>query len=343
MQTRVSGWRIHERFLDSGLVGQYSQNPRLLQSESFIKPANFNNFASTGRSAGKTVPSIHRRHSSLSRPFLALVRSQTAMSHWSQKVVAVTGGSAGLGLVIARRFAAKGARVALIARSGERLAAAVSHFASGHVLPVSADVTDRQQTDTAIETVIRHYGGVDVLVNNVGVSCRTELFATRNDDYRSLMEINLLAAVNCTSSAIHALQQSSGHVVNIGSLSSKTAWPFMAPYTTSKFALAAFNHHLRLEGPPNVHYMLVCSGPIKRDDAGIRYDEQAAGLPDKARQPGAGARIRGISPERLADQIIRGCEKRKLELMPLPARLIYVALAISPRWGDWLLRRKMRK
>lgn len=264
------------------------------------------------------------------------------MSSWSQKVVAVTGGSAGLGLTIAKQFAARGVKIALIARSSETLKKAKQNFEADKVLTVSADVTNRQQTTDAIATIIDRFGQLDVLVNNVGKSCRTELFATTNDDYRSFMEINFLAAVNCTTAAIKALERTSGHVVNIGSLSCKTAWPFMAPYTTSKFALAAFNHHLRLEGPSNVHYMLVCPGPIKRDDAGVRYDDQTDGLPDSARKPGAGARLRGMSPEKLADQIITGCERRKLEIMPFRTRMAYVALAWSPRLGDWILRRLKR-
>ncbi len=265
------------------------------------------------------------------------------MSSWSQKVVAVTGGSAGLGLTIAKQFAARGAKIALISRTRETLQKAASNFDASKVFTVSADVTDSHQISDAFAKIVDHFGQLDALVNNVGKSCRTELFAATNDDYRSFMEINFLAAVNCTTAAIKALERTSGHVVNIGSLSCKTAWPFMAPYTTSKFALAAFNHHLRLEGPSNVHYMLVCPGPIKRDDAGVRYDDQTDGLPDSARKPGAGARIRGISPEKLADQIIAGCEKRKLEIMPLRTRLAYVALAWSPRLGDWILGRLMHK
>ncbi len=258
-------------------------------------------------------------------------------------MVAVTGGSAGLGLVIARRFLARGARVALLARNQERLQQAVHQLDHPDVIPVPADVTVRDQARSAIQQILDRFGQLDVLVNNVGKSVRIELFSTRLDDYREFMEVNLHSAINCTEAAIDALAKTSGHVVNIGSLSCKTAWPFMAPYTTSKFALAAYNHHLRLEGPANVHYMLVCPGPIKRDDAGVRYDDQAAGLPDSARRPAAGARVRGIDPTRLADRIIRGCEKRHLEIMPLGARLIYVALAWSPRLGDWLLRRKMNK
>ncbi len=264
------------------------------------------------------------------------------MSNWNGKVCVVTGGSAGLGLNIARRFAAAGCRIALVARDEARLKTAVASLQSNSAIPVSADVTQTEQATRAIQEVAGHFGQIDVLVNNVGKSCRTSLFSVTHQDYLHFLEVNLLSAVHCTTAAIGYLEKTSGHVVNIGSLSSKTAWPFLAPYTTSKFALAAYNHHLRLEGPQNVHYMLVCPGPIRRDDAGYRYDEQTAGLPDYARQPAAGAKMRGTDPEVLADQILRGCERRKLELIPLRTRLGLVASAWSPRIGDWILRRKMQ-
>lgn len=310
----------------------FSQSPLLLQSQSSSRPENFNKVAQTSR---------------CQRPVLALIAgtdyNSRTMSHWTNKVIAVTGGSAGLGLAIARRFAARGAKIALIARHPGRLEEAARSLDAVDIATATGDLAVADQAAAAIDKVIGHFGRLDALINNVGRSVRTELFSTTLDDYRSFMDINLHAAVNCTNAAIDALVATSGHVVNIGSLSCKTAWPFLAPYTTSKFAMAGWNHHLRLEGPGNVHYMLVCPGPIKRDDAGSRYDEQARGLPESARRPAAGARVHGVTPERLADQIIDGCQKRKLEIMPWRTRLAYTALAFSPRFGDWLLRRKMRK
>jgi uncharacterized protein len=264
------------------------------------------------------------------------------MSYWNGKVCVVTGGSAGLGLNIARCFARAGSRVALIARDKSRLQAAVESLHPHAAISVSADVVKADEAAGAIEEIVQQLGQIDVLVNNVGKSCRTALFSVPHEDYLKFLEINLLSAVHCTTAAIGHLEKTSGHVVNIGSLSSKTAWPFLAPYTTSKYALAAYNHHLRLEGPSNVHYMLVCPGPIRRDDAGSRYDDQTTGLPEHARQPAAGVKMRGVDPKVLAEQILRGCEKRKLELIPLRSRLVLVASAWSPRIGDWLLRRKMR-
>ena len=265
------------------------------------------------------------------------------MQNWTNKVITITGGSAGLGLTIARAFWTKGATIALVARDEQKLADAAREFAGERVVTVTADITDENMASAAMKQVVKLAGRMDVLVNNVGKSVRIDLLKTSLDDYRHLMEVNFLSAVSCTYASLEALTKSSGHVVNIGSLSSKTAWPFLAPYTTSKFALGAFTHHLRLEGPPEVHYMLVCPGPIKRDDAGIRYDEQTKDLPESARKPGAGARVKGMEPERLAEIIMRGCEKRKLEWMPLKYRVVLMANALSPQLGDWYLKRKMKK
>ena len=264
------------------------------------------------------------------------------MSRWKQKVVAVTGGSAGLGLAIAQAFAEIGASVALIARDSQRLQQATEKLQPHSVTGIPADVTQPSAANSAIEKVIAEFGRLDVLINNVGKSVRIALEKATPEIYREYMEINFLSAVHCTRAAIGAIAETSGHIVNIGSLSSKTAWPFMAPYSTSKFALAAYTHHLRLEGPQNVHYMLVCPGPIKRTDSGVRYDDQARELPDRARQPAAGAKVKGADPLGIGRRIIRGCEKRKRELIPLRARLVFTALAWSPRLGDWLLKRKMK-
>ncbi len=265
------------------------------------------------------------------------------MSDWKNKVVAITGGSAGLGLVIARAFHARGATVALVARDATKLDKAASDLGSERVLTITADVTDEHKAADAMNQIVDQVGRLDVLVNNVGKSVRIDMMKTTLDDYRSFMEINCLTAIGCTYAALDALEKTSGHVVNVGSLSSKTAWPYLAPYTTSKFALAAFNHHLRLEGPQNVHYMLVCPGPIKRDDAGVRYDEQTKDLPESARKPAAGAKLKGMEPAELAELIIRGCEKRQLEILPFKARIVLMANALSPKLGDWYLKRKMKK
>ncbi len=264
------------------------------------------------------------------------------MAKWQDKIVVVTGGSAGLGLAIARAFGRRGARPVLISRNEQNLQIAADELGKDSIVADSlvADALDEPQVARAVDEIVRRYGKIDVLVNCVGRSTRVEVTQATTADYLELLEVNFLSAVNFTRLCLPALERASGHVVNIGSLASKTAWPFLAPYTASKFALSGFTKQLQVEGPRNVHFMLVCPGPIKRDDAGFRYDRSGNQVPERALQPGAGAKIEGLTAADVVRKIVRGCERRKLEIvMPWRARILFVILAISPRVANWILRR----
>lgn len=284
-------------------------------------------------------------HSEISYPM-----SRHSQKTWRGKVVLVTGGSSGLGLEISREFAARGAVVCLVARDADRLESAKQHILdmvpdtnNDSISLFPSDVMSDEQVTELFSAVVEKHGRLDVLVNNVGVSTRTNIVETKVDDFRELMETNFYTVVRCTQTALPELQKNDGHVVNIGSLASKTAWPFIAPYAASKHAVANYTHQLRLDGPKNVHYLLVCPGPIRRDDAGNRYSEQAADLPESARQPGAGAKLKGLSAVNLADRIVSGCEKRKPEIiMPFKSKALFILQQISTRIGDWMIRRFSR-
>jgi hypothetical protein len=89
-----------------------------------------------------------------------------------------------------------------------------------------------------------------------------------------------------------------------------------------------------------VHTLLVCPGPIQRDDAGRRYAEQSANLPASAAEPGGGAKLKGIEPQRLATLIVRACERRQAELVvPWWIRILVALGQLSPRLGDWIVGR----
>jgi short-subunit dehydrogenase len=267
------------------------------------------------------------------------------MGSWRDKVVLVTGASGGLGFEIARAFARREAQVCLVARDASRLQLAQQRLEElgGRATTFIADVTKDLEVNKLFQQIIEQFGRLDVLVNNVGRSTRVDIQDVRIADFQELMETNFYTVVRCTQAALPELVKSAGHLVNIGSLASKTAWPFLAPYSASKHAVATYTHQLRIDGPKKVHYMLVCPGPIRRDDAGTRYTEQAAKLPDNAHKPASGARIRGISPVTLAERIVVGCERRRAEIIyPWKAKVLFVLLQISPRWGDWLIRRMLR-
>lgn len=266
---------------------------------------------------------------------------------FSNRTVVVTGASAGLGLCIARVFWNHGARVCLLARDPSRLQQVVESWQGGddRVRPYAVDVTNDQQVRDVFQRIRAEHGSIAGLVNAAGRSHRASIQQTTPEDLQSLWNLNVLGAVNCTRATLDDLIAERGHVVNIGSLASKVVSPYLGAYPCSKFALAAYTHQLRVElEPKGLHVLLVCPGPLKREDAGRRYVELATGLPPEAARPGGGANLRLIDPEDLSQQILRACHRRQAELV-VPGKVRWLA-AISqlwPHWSDAIIRRQSRR
>jgi short-subunit dehydrogenase len=269
------------------------------------------------------------------------------MPYWHDKICLVTGGSAGLGLAIGRALANSGAHVLLVARRKEPLEAAVADISArgGRATAMIGDVVWQDDVDRIAADVRRDFGRLDLLCNCAGRSTRGAILDATPEDMQQLLDINLLAPVRMTRALAPLLLASHGHLVNVGSLASKIAAPYLGAYPASKFALAAYTQQLRLElGPQGLHVILVCPGPIERADAGQRYADGAAQrVPTAAQAPGGGARVNAIPPDQLAAKILAACEKRRPELVvPVRARLLFAISQLSARWGDWLLRRQLK-
>ena len=129
------------------------------------------------------------------------------------------------------------------------------------------------------------------------------------------------------------------------SLAAKSASRYLGAYPASKFPLAAYAQQMRLEqGPLGLHTLLVCPGPIRRDDAGSRYDSKAGDLPAAARQPGGGVKLKGIDPDWLARRILMACENRQAELVvPGRAKLLFAISQLWPALGDWIVTRMTKQ
>ncbi len=266
------------------------------------------------------------------------------MSFWQEKVVLVTGGSSGLGRVIAEAFAAEGAKVALVGLEQPQVEQAAAEMqANGRqVLGITADITRQEDVDRLFCQTLERFGRLDVLVNNAGRSMRGGVLDTTPEQFRDLMELNLIALVRCTRAAVPHLLEHRGHVVNIGSLASKSAARWVGAYPATKFAVAAYSQQLRLElGPRGLHVLLVCPGPIRRDSPRLYPLEGVEGVPENARTPGAGVRLKTIAPEKLAAGILRACQCRKPELViPARARILFAVSSLWPMLGDWIVRKK---
>ena len=266
------------------------------------------------------------------------------MSYWKDKVVLVTGGSSGLGRVIADGFGGAGARIVVAGLEDDAVqkAAAEMQAAGSDALGIQADITQQSDVDRLFAEAIRHYGKLDVLVNNAGRSMRGKLLDTTPEQFRDLMELNLIALVRCTRAAAPHLLQTRGHVVNIGSLAAKSAARWVGAYAATKHAVAAYSQQLRLElGPQGLHVLLVCPGPIQRKDPRLYPLEGLEDIPERARQPGAGVKTKAVAPQWLAAEILRACERRAADIVvPRTARLLFAIQQLWPSLGDWIVLRK---
>ena len=262
---------------------------------------------------------------------------------WSAKHALVTGASSGLGLAIARELIAVGAQVALVARDTVRLQQAIRslNVPAEQTLAITADITQQADVDRMQLQVQEQWGQLDLLVNCAGKSSRGKIEDTTPEQFQSLWELNFLAAVRCTRACLPLLLESQGHVVQIGSLASKSTAKYLGAYPAGKFALAAYSQQLRLElGERGLHVLLVCPGPIARDDAGDRYNAESTNLPEEAKRPGGGVKLTGIPPDQLAKKILRACERRQPELIvPAKARLLFTLSQLWPTLGDWITKR----
>ena len=260
------------------------------------------------------------------------------MSYWREKVGLITGGSSGLGLAVARQLVERDAKVILVSR-GEAALNAAAESLPGDVLPIVADVTQPADVARAVEAGLKRFGRLDLLCHAAGRSMRGEVLATTREEFEDLWRVNFLAATDLVRAMSEWLVAARGHVVLIGSLASRVAPRYLGAYPTSKFPLAAYAQQLRMElGPQGLHTLLVCPGPIAREESGPRYE--ADGVPDAAHRPGGGARLKALDPNRLAAKILDACERRKTELViPRRSRVLLILNQISARWGDWLLSR----
>jgi short-subunit dehydrogenase len=263
---------------------------------------------------------------------------------WKNKIILVTGGSSGLGLALSTQFAKLGSRVVMAARDIDRLESAASeirdNYSGAELFPFRCDVTNQSEVDALFRKITEEFGSLDVLVNNAGHSMRGRVIDTLPEQFQSLFDLNVLGVIRCTIGALPLILKSCGHIVNIGSLASKSAAKYVGAYPVTKFAVAAYSQQLRLElCDDGVHVLLVCPGPIKREGNRIYQFDQVKNVPESAMTQGAGVKVNLIDPIKLADKIIKYCELRKPELVvPAKAKLLFAISQISPTLGDWIVK-----
>jgi NADP-dependent 3-hydroxy acid dehydrogenase YdfG len=180
------------------------------------------------------------------------------------RVAVITGASSGIGAATARALSTDGYLVALLARRLDRITALADELGDG-AIAVQADVTDRDSLLAAADRVQTELGGAAVLVNNAGVMLLGPFAADRRDDYRRMVEVNLLGAMTATEVFLDQLRDGGGDLVNISSVAGRTARPGNAAYAATKWGLNGWSESLRQELQPGVRVIVIEPGAVSTE------------------------------------------------------------------------------
>ena len=249
--------------------------------------------------------------------------------------VLITGGSRGLGLALARRFAREGARLTLLARDGDELERARKELArtGADVIVYECDVGDPDQVDSAVRFVCEKRGRIDVLVNNAGIIQVGPVENMTLADFQEALDVHTWGPLRLMRAVIPQMKaQGEGRIVNISSIGGLVAVPHLLPYVVSKFALTGLSDGMRSElSKDNIQVTTVCPG-LMRTGSHVN-----AFFKGKHRQEftwfalSSGTPLSSTSAQRAARQIVEACRRGTARLIITPqARLLHGLNALAP-------------
>lgn len=265
----------------------------------------------------------------------AALRQQRPEYNWKNKVVLITGGSRGLGLVLARALADQGARIAIVARDANELQRAEADLQrrGAAVFQTVCDVRNQSEVKRAVEAVRSHYGQIDALINNAGVIQVGPLENQTQEDFETAMAVHFWGAFYMMQAVLPEMKRrGAGRIVNISSIGGKIPVPHLAPYCASKFALVGLSGAMRVElTKDNVFVTTVCPGLMR---TGSHVNAVFKGQNEKEFawfSIGNALPVSSIGAERAAKQIIEAARRGDAELIiSTQAKLAAKAHALFP-------------
>jgi len=213
------------------------------------------------------------------------------------KVAVITGASSGIGEATARALVTAGYRVALLARRVDRINELAAELGD-NAHAIEADVTDRDSLVAAAERVQTELGGADILVNNAGLMLLGPFSSDQRDDYRRMVETNLLGAITTTEVFLDQLRSGGGDLINVSSVAGRTARPTNGVYAATKWGMNGWSESLRQELQPEIRVIVIEPGAVATElTSHITHDETRAATE-------AFVKELAIRPEDIADVIV---------------------------------------
>jgi NAD(P)-dependent dehydrogenase (short-subunit alcohol dehydrogenase family) len=275
--------------------------------------------------------------------WLAIRAIRTARYSLRNKVAVITGGSRGLGLVLARHLCAQGGSVALIARDPDELARAKADLAprGGMVLTIECDLLDARQIQSAVRQIIDRFGKIDILINNAGIIEVGPLENMAREDFERAMRLHFWAPFELIAQVVPEMRiWGEGRVVNISSIGGKVAVPHLAPYSASKFALTGFSDAIRTElARDNIQVTTVAPGMMR---TGSHVNAKFKGKHDMEFAwfaASAGAPLISMNADRAARKILAACRRGQPSLtLTFAARGAILGNALFPNLTGYVMR-----
>ncbi len=250
------------------------------------------------------------------------------------QVVVVTGASSGIGWAAAEAFARRGARLALVARRGDKLMELAARLpGEPQVLPW--DVGDWKRAPELIAKVLERWGRLDVLVNNAGVMKQARFHEETPERVEEVCRVNYVGAAALIRAALVPMRaQGRGHVLNVASINGLLGFPYTASYSASKFALVGLTESLRREYyGTGVTFTSFCPGTVRTPMT-----------EDLLADPELGKLARPKTAAQAGERIVRACERREAEVVygDVPGFLVGVGRAL-PRLTDWVVHQVVKR
>jgi NAD(P)-dependent dehydrogenase (short-subunit alcohol dehydrogenase family) len=271
----------------------------------------------------------------LGTTLLATGLRQSRRIDFRGRSILITGGSRGLGLVVARELAAEGARLTLAARDQAELERAREELEAlgADVAVVVCDVGVRSEAEALVHSVVQRTGTIDVLINNAGVMQVGPVDHMNHRDFEDAMAVHFWGPLHTMLAAVPVMRaRGSGRIVNVSSIGGKIGVPHMVPYCASKFALTGLSDAIRGElARDNIYVTTVCPGLMRTGSPFNawfkgRHREEFTWFTISDSLP-----LATIDARRAASQLIRACRYGEAELViTWPAKLAIIANAVAP-------------
>jgi len=254
------------------------------------------------------------------------------MEQLKGKVVLLTGGSRGIGPIIAEALAKRGADIVLAARSKRGLDDVAAHLneIGGKAVVAPVDLRQSSQREKLVADVRKEFGKIDILINNAGLETEGAYAELSWSSIQETIEVNLIAPMSLTRLVLpEMLKRKAGHIVNIASIAAKSGAPYAATYSGTKAGLSEWTRALRLElANTGVRFSTIFPGYVREVGMFAKFGMQTPWI------------IGSCSPSQVAKAVVHAIEKGGVEriINSRPLRFAFMIHELSPAIGDWLMR-----